>query len=110
MYNIILIFNFSICLHVGTPTKPTVTVLPGKQIELTNNNSILIMKCSYNMNLNYKWEKKNNRLPSRAQGVNTKQLTITKLRPKDAGEYRCIVSNSTGMIASEYLLVTVKGL
>ena len=97
-------------MYVGTPAKPTVTVLPGQQIELTNDNSTLLLKCLYNINFNYKWEKKNDRLPSRAQGVNTEELIITKLSPKDSGEYRCIVSNSTGMIASEYLLVIIKGL
>ena len=92
-------------------TKPTVTAIPGQQIQLTDNNSTLLLKCSsYNINFNYKWEKKNNRLPSRAQGVNTKVLIITKLSPKDSGEFQCIVSNSTGIIASDYLVVTIKGL
>ena len=92
-------------------TKPTVTAIPGQQIQLTDNNSTLLLKCSsYNINFNYKWEKKNNRPPSRAQGVNTKVLIVTELNPKDSGEYRCIVSNSTGTIASDYLVVTIKGL
>ena len=99
-------------LIVGTPTKPTIVVLPGQQIELTVNNFTLLMKCLlYNMiNVNFKWEKKNSKLPSTAQGVYSDQLTTTKLSPKDSGEYRCIVSNSTGMIASDYSLVTIKGL
>ena len=69
------------------------------------------MKClSYKINFDFKWEKKNNKLPIRAQGVNSQQLTIINLNPKDSGEYRCIVSNSTGILASDYLLVTIKGL
>lgn len=98
-------------MYVGMVTKPTVTAIPGQQIQLTDNNSTLLLKCSsYNINFTYKWEKKNNRLPSRAKGVNTEVLIITKLSPKDSGEYRCIVSNSTGIIASDYLAVTIKGL
>ena len=98
-------------MHVGMPTKPTVTVLPTQQIELTDNNSTLLMKClSYNVNFNFKWEKKNSWLPSRAQGVNSEQLIITELNPNDSGQYRCIVSNSTGKIASDYSLVTIRGL
>ena len=101
------IFN----LYVGAPAKPTVVVLPGQKIELTINNFTLLMKClSYKMiNLNFTWEKKNSKLPSTAQDVYSDQLTVTKLNPKDSGEYRCVVSNSTGMIASDYLLVTIKG-
>lgn len=80
-------------------------------MELTDNNSTLLMKClSYKINFDFKWEKKNNKLPVRAQGVNSQQLTIINLNPKDSGEYRCIVSNSTGILASDYLLVTIKGL
>ena len=99
-------------MYVGTPIKPTVVVLPGQKIELTINNFTLLMKCLlYKMvNLNFTWEKKNNKLPSTAQGVYSDQLTITKLSPKDSGEYRCVVSNSTGMIASDYSLVTIRGL
>ena len=98
-------------MYIGMPMKPTVTVLPGQLIELTDSNSTLVMRCSsYNFDFNYEWEKKNDRLPSRAQGVNTEELIIIGLSPKDSGEYRCIVSNSTGMISSNYLLVTIKGL
>ena len=68
------------------------------------------MKClSHYMNFDYKWEKKNSKLPLKAQGINSEQLTISELKPKDSGEYRCIMSNSTGQIASDYSLVTVKG-
>ena len=86
-------------------------MLPGQYMELTDNNSTLLMKClSHNINFNFKWEKKRSKLPARAQGVSSQQLTIIKLNPKDSGEYRCIVSNSTGMLASDYLLVSIKGL
>ena len=87
-------------------------VLPGQQIELTVNNLTLLMKClSHNIaNANFKWEKKDSRLPLKTEGVYSERLTITELSPEDSGEYRCIVSNSTGMMTSDYLLVTIKGL
>ena len=87
-------------------------MLPGKQIELTVTNLTLLMKClSHNIvNVNFKWEKKDSKLPSKAKGVYSENLIITKLSPEDSGEYRCLVSNSTGMMTSDYLLVTIKGL
>jgi len=86
-------------------------MLPGQKIKLTVNNFTMFMRClSYNMNFNYTWEKKNEKLPLNVQGVNSLQLTITNLKPEDSGKYRCIMSNSTGKIPSDYSLLTVKGL
>ena len=48
-------------------------------------------------------------LPTRAQGVNSSHLMINNLRVDDAGKYRCIQSNLTGRIASDYGILTVKG-
>ena len=86
-------------------------MLPDQLIKLTVNNFVLSMKCTFYTNgFEYKWEKKNERNISRAQGINSRQLTITNLKPEDSGEYRCILSNSTGVIMSDYSLLTVKGL
>lgn len=85
-------------------------MIPGQLIKLTVNNFVLSMNCTFYTNgFEYKWEKKNERIISRAQGINSEQLTITNLKPEDSGEYRCILSNSTGVIMSDYSLLTVKG-
>ena len=79
-------------------------------VNLTVNNYILTMKCSTNMdNFNYKWIKKNEVLPSRAQGVNTSQLTIVNLKPEDSGDYQCVMINNTGIISSSFSTVDVIG-
>ena len=84
---------------------------PSQLIELTVNNFVLSMRCtSYADGFDYKWEKKNERNISRAQDITSRQLTIANLKPEDSGEYRCIISNSTGVIMSDYSLLTVKGL
>ena len=84
------------------PTNPVVS--------LTINNYNLTMKCISSLkNLNYKWIKKNDVLPSRAQGVNTSQLTIVNLKPKDSGDYQCVMSNSTGTISSNFSTVNITG-
>ena len=73
------------------------------------------MKClpnNYTTNendFNYKWIRKNNTLPSRAQGVNTSQLTIVNLKPDDSGDYQCVMSNSTGTISSNFSTVSITG-
>ena len=70
------------------------------------------MVCSpYNKNFiyTYKWERKNRQLPLNVQYTSPGELQIIDLKPEDSGEYRCIISNSTGQIASDYSLVTVEG-
>ena len=77
---------------------------------LTMNDYNLTMKCLPSMsNFNYKWIKKDNVLPTRAQEVNTSQLTITNLRPEDSGDYQCVMSNSTGTISSEFFTISIRG-
>ena len=68
------------------------------------------MKCLSSMsNLNYKWIKRNDVLPSRSQGVNTSQLTIVNLKPEDSGDYQCVMSNSTGTISSNFSAIKIRG-
>ena len=70
----------------------------------------LSMQCgNYNKDFNYQWEMKNGRFDSRAQGVNSHHLAITNLKPDDAGEYRCAMSNSTGKLLSDYVSITIRG-
>ena len=79
-------------------------------VNLTVNNYNLTMEClPSKSNFNYKWIKKSDVLPSRVQGVNTSQMTIVNLRPKDSGEYQCVMSNSTGTISSNFSTLHVQG-
>ena len=79
-------------------------------VYLTVNNYSLTMKCLLDKNnFNYKWIKRNDVLPSRAQGVDTSQLIIVNLKPEDSGDYQCIMSNSTGTISSNFSTVNVRG-
>ena len=78
---------------------------------VTINNYNITMKCvSIMRNLNYKWIKRNDVLPSRAQGVNTPQLTIVNLKPEDSGDYKYVVSNSTGTISSNFSTINIRGI
>ena len=78
-------------------------------VNLSVNNYNLTIKClPNNNNFNYKWIKKNDVLPPRAQGVNSPQLTIVNLKPKDSGDYQCVMSNSTGTISSNFSTVSIR--
>ena len=106
------IYKF-IKIYSGTPTKPTVRVYNKQLIRLKINNYKLRMVClpsNKNFIYSYKWERKDKKLPLNAQYTSSGGLYITDLKPEDSGEYRCIISNSTGQIASDYSLVTVTGL
>ena len=97
-----------IFVYVDPPSPPVVMIDP--VIDLTVNNYNLTIKCLPNMNnFNYKWIKRNHVLPSRAQGVNTSQLTIVDLKPDDSGDYQCVMSNSTGTISSNFSGIKIKG-
>ena len=70
------------------------------------------MKCIPNSNhtqYTYTWIKKNDILPSRAQGINSSHLTIVNLMPRDSGDYQCVVSNRTGKISSNFSTVNITG-
>ena len=81
-------------------------------VNLTVNNFNLTMKCLPNkdhLHYTYAWIKKDDVLPSRAQGINSSSLTIVNLKPEDSGDYQCIVSNRTGEMSSNFSSVNVVG-
>jgi len=96
-------------LILGFPPQPI--ALFDSPIHLTVNDYVLSMKCIPDKNeLNYKWERRSGNLPSRAQRTQTSNLVIVNLRPEDAGDYRCVVSNSTGTIISRFTSLVINGM
>ena len=95
-------------MYIDPPSPPVVMMDP--VVNLTVNNYNLTIKCLPSKdNFNYKWIKKNDVLPSRSQGVNSSQLTILNLKPKDSGDYQCVMSNSTGAISSNFSTIKIIG-
>ena len=89
---------------------PPPIVMTDPVVNLTVNNYNLSMKClPDNSKFNYNWIKKNETLPSRAQGARTSRLTVVNLKPEDSGDYQCVMSNSTGTISSNFSTVHVTG-
>ena len=106
----VIIIQKIICIIIciDSPSPPVVVSDP--VVNLTVNNYNFTMKCLPDKNnFNYKWIKKNDVLPLRAQGVNTSQLTIVNLTPEDSGDYQCVMSNSTGTISSNFFTVNIRG-
>lgn len=95
-------------------------MITGKFIPPTVNMSqsqVYLKSITYNLSIgcvphdegfNYVWERKNNDLVPRAHGIYSSELTIVNLQPEDSGEYRCIISNATGTMASSYSKLIVR--
>ena len=80
-------------------------------VYLNVNDFKLSMSCvPNNKGFNYKWEKKDGKIRASSRRIFSSNLTLVNLRPEDSGEYRCIVSNSTGRITSKYQKVIVIGM
>ena len=81
------------------------------RIYLKTNTYNLSMRCvPYDRGFYYLWEKMNNNLTARAHGMYSYELAISNLHPEDSGEYRCIISNATGTIASNYSKLIVRSM
>ena len=83
-----------------------------------DNNTVNLLVRNYNLTmrclpsdtgLHYMWNRKNASLPTSAVGVNTTTMTIYRLTPEDAGDYQCVLSNISGVIASEFDTLKING-
>ena len=101
---------YILLLHLDPFEPPIIMVIPGPVVNLTVNDYNLTMKCLPDKNnFNYKWIKKNDVLPLRAQGVNTSNISIVNLTPEDSGDYQCVMSNRTGTISSNFSTINITG-
>ena len=69
------------------------------------------LTCEADGATSYYWERQGARgsIPSGAIGVNTNTLTIINLQSEDAGNYRCVATNGSGRINSNYAAISVRG-
>jgi len=79
-------------------------------VYLGSNTFNLSIKCIPDEpNFYYLWERTNGNLPTRAQGTHSSHMTIFNLLPEDSGDYRCVMGNFTGRVASNFSTLVVKG-
>ena len=98
-------FNFIILVTPMIKVK-----MDNSKVDLLIRNYNLTMRCvPSGTDLQYRWNRRNASLPASAVGVNTSLLTIYRLTPEDAGDYRCILSNISGVITSEFSALKING-
>ena len=85
--------------------------MDSNEVDLLIRNYNLTMRClPSGTGLQYKWSRRNGSVPASAVGVDTSTLTIFRLTPEDAGDYQCILSNISGLIASQFDTLKVTGM
>jgi len=67
------------------------------------------LQCEANGATSYRWERQRGRIPSSAIGLNTNTLTFINPKPENAGNYRCVAINASGISYSKYAALTVNG-
>ena len=84
--------------------------MDSNKVDLLIRNHNLTMQCLPSAtDLTYRWNRKNTTLPASAVGVDTPEMIIYRLTPDDAGDYQCILSNISGVIASEFSALEIYG-
>ena len=78
-------------------------------VYLVNDITNLSLTCEADGAWFYKWERQNDIIPSDSTGVNTNTLTLINLRPEDAGNYQCVVSNDAEIRESNYANIAING-
>lgn len=78
-------------------------------INLKSNFTSISLTCEADGALTYTWERQYDSIPSSAVGVDTNTLTLVNLRLKDAGQYRCVATNSSGSTESDYAVLFLRG-
>lgn len=80
-----------------------------KVVGLKNNFTNISLTCEADEASVYRWERQYDSIPSGAIGVNTNTLTLINLQLKDAGQYRCVATNSSGSTESDYAVLILRG-
>ena len=78
-------------------------------IQLNSDSFSVSLSCEADGATSYYWERQNRSIPSKATGIDTATLVINYLQPDDAGNYRCIATNTFGSTFSRYATLVANG-
>lgn len=87
---------------ITTIEKPSLTKQPDNATRVAGS-SVTFEVVAAGEQLSYQWQKGTNDIP----GATQSKYTIAAVTKADAGQYRCIVSNPGGSVASAYATLTV---
>ncbi|XP_065909246.1 uncharacterized protein [Dysidea avara] len=90
-------------------TRPQITTHPlSKLIEVNNDSTNVQFTCMAEGASSYFWQRSDNVIPTGALGIKTNVLTLVRLVPPDAGQYRCVAVNQHGRNFTDYAILTIE--
>ena len=82
-----------------------------KFIRINNDSTSVAFVCIANGSRSYFWQRDNgNDIPSNAEGIQSNNLVLHNILPRDNGRYRCVAVNKHGSNNSRYAMLTVEGM
>ena len=78
-------------------------------VGLKSNFTNISLTCEAEGASTYRWERQYDSIPSGVIGMNTNTLTLINLKLQDAGQYRCVATNSSGTTKSDYAVLILRG-
>ena len=91
--------------------RPQIITHPlNKLVEVNNDSTNVQFSCMAEGASSYFWQRKDGVIPTGTLGIKTNVLTLVRLVPPDAGQYRCVAVNQHGRNFTDYAMLTIEGI
>ena len=82
-----------------------------KFIRINNDSTSVAFVCIANGSRSYFWQRDDgNSIPSDAEGIESNNIVLQSILPRDSGRYQCVAVNKHGRNYSRYAMLTVEGM